>query len=74
MLIHCFEGHFMNNGISGLADENVRRLYESIREQVVADLRLGGRHRLMGESARQQAERLRAEMDRRRLRFTPIDW
>ena len=34
----------------------------------------GGRYRFVGESARQYAERLREEMDRRRLKFTPIDW
>jgi len=28
----------------------------------------------MGEPARQQAQRLREEMDRRRLKFTPIEW
>ena len=57
-----------------LADDNVLRLYENIREQVSADIRLGSRHRLMGETAKQQAERLREELDRRRLQFTPIDW
>jgi hypothetical protein len=60
--------------IRSLTDEYVRRLYENIREQAAADARLGGRHRLIGETARQQAERLRAEMDRRRLKFTPIEW
>ncbi len=60
--------------IERLNDESLNRLYESIREQVAADVRLGGRHRLVGETARQQAERLRAEMDRRRLRVNPIDW
>jgi hypothetical protein len=60
--------------IRRLTDEYVRRLYENIREQAAAGARLGGRHRLIGETARQQAERLRAEMDRRRLKFTPIEW
>jgi len=50
------------------------RLYESIREQVSADIQLGSRHRLLGETARQRADRLREEPDRRRLRFVPIDW
>jgi hypothetical protein len=39
-----------------------------------AGLRLhfdGGRDRGLG---RQYADKLREEMDRRRLRFTPIDW
>ena len=62
------------SSIYSLADENVLKLYESIREQVSADIRLGGRHRLMGETARLHAARLREELDRRRLRFTPIDW
>jgi hypothetical protein len=57
-----------------LADDNVLRLYENIREQVSADIRLGSRHRLLGETAKQQAERLHEELDRRRLRFAPIDW
>jgi hypothetical protein len=57
-----------------LADENVLRLYDSIREQVSADIRLGSRHRLLGEVAQQQAERLRVELDRRGLRYTPIVW
>jgi hypothetical protein len=34
----------------------------------------GGKHRLLGETARQNTQRLRDELDRRRLRFTPIDW
>ena len=57
-----------------LTDESIRRLYNSIREQVAQDVRSGSPHRFMGEPARQQAERLRAEMDRRRLKFTPIEW
>jgi hypothetical protein len=28
----------------------------------------------MGDTARQQAERLREEMNRRHLKFTPIEW
>jgi hypothetical protein len=55
-------------------DESLLVYYESVRRQVQADIQAGGRHRLVGESGRQYAERLREEMDRRRLRFTPIDW
>ena len=62
------------SNIQRLSNESVLRLYENIREQVIKDVRSGSRHRFMGETARQQAERLREEMDRRRLRFTPIDW
>jgi hypothetical protein len=62
------------SSIHSLADENVLKLYENIKEQVAADNRLGSRHRLLGDAARQQAARLREELDRRRLRFTPIEW
>jgi hypothetical protein len=57
-----------------LSDESVLRFYESIRQQVAADLSADSRYRLMGMSARQQAERLREELTRRRMRFTPIEW
>jgi len=65
---------FAMNGIHSMADENVLRLYDSIREQVSADIRLGARHRLLGEAAQQQADRLREELDRRGLQYTPIVW
>jgi hypothetical protein len=59
---------------SDAKDESLLTYYESVRRQVEADMRGGGRYRFVGESARQYAERLSEEMDRRRLRFTPIDW
>jgi hypothetical protein len=34
----------------------------------------GGRYRLAGDGVRQYAEKLRDEMERRRLQFSPIDW
>jgi hypothetical protein len=55
-------------------DESLVVYYENVRQQVVADIRAGGRYRLIGDSAKQYADRLREEMDRRRLHFTPIDW
>jgi hypothetical protein len=60
--------------IQRLSDESLHTLYENIRDQVAIDARSGSPHRFMGETARQQAERLREEMDRRRLRFDPIEW
>ena len=60
--------------LQDLTDESILKLYESIRQQVAADVRLGSKHRLLGETAKQQAERLREELERRRLSFTPIDW
>jgi hypothetical protein len=61
-------------GIESLTDESVLRLYENLRQQVEADILLGSRHRLLRETAKQEAKRLRAELDRRRLRYAPIDW
>ena len=57
-----------------LSDESLRNLYESVREQVSADIRLGGKHRLMRKTAKDYAERLREEIDRRRLKVNPISW
>ena len=60
--------------LQDLTDESILKLYESIRQQVAADVQLGSKHRLLGDTAQQQAERLREELERRRLKFTPIDW
>jgi hypothetical protein len=60
--------------VANLADENLLKFYENIRAQVAEDVRLGSRHRLLGDTARQQAERLREEIDRRRLSVHPIFW
>jgi len=59
---------------SNTKDESLLHLYESVRRQVEADIQSGGRYRFAGDSAKQYAHRLSEEMDRRRLRFTPIDW
>jgi hypothetical protein len=61
-------------GIESLSDESVLRFYEDIRQQVAADLATGNRYRFIGEAAKQQAERLRIEIARRRLRCNPIEW
>ena len=60
--------------LSNTKDETLILYYESVRRQVQADMQAGGRYRFMGESVKQYADRLREEMDRRQLRFTPIDW
>jgi hypothetical protein len=62
------------SNFSASKDQSLLSFYENIREQVESDKRSGGRYRLAGESVRQYAERLREEMDRRRLRFSPIHW
>jgi hypothetical protein len=55
-------------------DESLIVFYENIRQQVEADMESGGRHRFIGESVKQYADRLKDEMERRRMQFTPIDW
>jgi hypothetical protein len=62
------------NQLGASQDQSLLTFYESIRRQVEADRRLGGRHRFVGRYAKQYAERLHEEMDRRKLRFVPIDW
>jgi hypothetical protein len=55
-------------------DETLVAYYESVRQQVLADIQAGRRYRLIGDSAKQYADRLREEMERRSLRITPIEW
>jgi hypothetical protein len=55
-------------------DESLLTFYESVRRQVDLDRNVGVAYRLAGPSVQQYAERLREEMDRRKLRFTPIRW
>jgi hypothetical protein len=55
-------------------DERLLTFYESIKCQVDLDKQAGGRYRFAGDGVKQYAESLREEMDRRRLRFTPIEW
>lgn len=59
---------------SNAKDESLLHFYESVRRQVDADRNAGGRYRFIGGNAKRYADKLREEMDRRRLRFTPIDW
>jgi hypothetical protein len=60
--------------LESLADENLVKLFENIREQVAADNQSSGRYRFMGDSAKLQAQRLREEIDRRGLKVEPIYW
>jgi hypothetical protein len=55
-------------------DETLLAFYASVQRQVDADNQSGGRYPFVSESAKQYASKLREEMDRRRLRVTPIDW
>ena len=56
------------------SDESLLAYYESVRKQVAANVRLGGRHRLVGDHVRHYADELAGEMRRRDMRFTPIQW
>jgi len=60
--------------LSKSSNESLLVFYENVRRQVDADIESGGRYRFIGESVKRYADRLGEEMDRRRLRFTPIDW
>jgi hypothetical protein len=57
---------------SQMKDERLLAFYENVRQQVALDA--GSRYRFAGDGVRAYADKLREEMDRRRLRFTPIDW
>ena len=66
----CFLRPHMN--YSQMKDERLLAFYENVRQQVALDA--GSRYRFAGEGVRAYADKLREEMDRRRLRFTPINW
>jgi hypothetical protein len=55
-------------------DESLVAFYENVRRQVELDKRAGGKYRLAGDGVRQYADKLREEIDRRRLQVEPIDW
>jgi hypothetical protein len=55
-------------------DETLLRFYENVRDQVRADSQFGGKYRFAGDGVKQYADKLRDEMERRRLPFSPIDW
>jgi hypothetical protein len=57
---------------SQMKDERLLLFYEAVRQQVILDG--NSRYRLAGDGVRTYADKLREEMDRRRLDFTPIDW
>jgi hypothetical protein len=60
--------------LTGLADDTLIRAYEDIREHVMNDLRSGGTYRLIGQAAKDRANLLFAEIQRRGLGVTPIYW
>jgi hypothetical protein len=59
---------------SNSENESLLSIWESVRRQVLANQASGGRSRFVGRNMRAYAELLRSEMDRRELKYTPIDW
>jgi hypothetical protein len=59
---------------SNSKDERLLAFYDDIQRQVELDMGSGGRYRFAGGSVKLYADKLREEMERRRLRFTPIEW
>ena len=57
---------------SQMKDDRLLAFYEHVRQQVALDAR--SQYRFAGDGVRAYADKLREEMDKRRLRFTPIDW
>jgi hypothetical protein len=54
-------------------DESLLAYYEGVRHQVTLDV--GSQYKFAaGEGVREYAERLREEIERRKLQFTPIRW
>jgi hypothetical protein len=60
--------------LSSSKDERLLVFYENIQRQVEMDMRSGSRYRFAGEGVKEYADKLREEMERRRLQFTPIEW
>ena len=56
-----------------ISDHSILRMYNNIRVQLYADAASGSSHRFVGRAAREEAERLRGEIDRRGLFCEPID-
>lgn len=55
-------------------DESLLVLWESVRGQVMADQATGGRHRVAAANVRVYADQLRSQLDKRGLRYAPIQW
>ena len=57
---------------SQMKDERLLLFYDAVRQQVILDG--NSPYRFAGEGVRAYAEKLREEMDKRRIRYRPIDW
>jgi len=59
---------------SQMKDERILAFYENVRRQVEIDKQAGVRYRFVGDGVKQYAEKLRGQLDLRRLRYSEIDW
>jgi hypothetical protein len=57
---------------SEMKDERLLLFYDAVREQVILDGK--SPYRFAGEGVRAYADKLREEMEKRRLRYPPINW
>ena len=57
-----------------LSDDSIRRSYEHIRDELMADARSGGTYQFMGAAAKARADLLFTEIRRRGLNVPPIHW
>lgn len=62
----------VTDDFEGLSDRFMLRMYEFIGNEVLADASAGTR--LIGSAAKERADRLLAEIDRRGLFCKRIDW
>lgn len=64
--------------LAALSSESLLRFYENVRKQVEADrdtMRRGHIHFFAnGDGVKKYAAGLRAELERRRVSFSPITW
>jgi L-ascorbate metabolism protein UlaG (beta-lactamase superfamily) len=57
-----------------MKNERLVAFYENVRQQVAIDMHNGGKYRFVGDGVKEYADKLRLEIDRRRLQVRPIDW
>jgi hypothetical protein len=68
-----FSMRFDSMSYEQLSDASLLYHYENIRQQAAADIS-NGRYHFLGEAAKQRAEEIRREIDRRDLFALPINW
>jgi len=62
-----------NTSFTQSTDKRLLAFYETLRRQVDADVRSGGRYRF-DNAVRQFADSVQTELQRRKVKFAPINW